>query len=61
MKDKNKYSNCNSSIELLRIVCILSILAMHIYGNIAYNELSEFNKLLVYPISIVNFAVSTFM
>lgn len=61
MKDKNKYLNRNSSIELLRIVCILSILAMHIYGNIAYNELSEFNKLLVYPINIGNFAVSTFI
>jgi len=61
MKDKNKYLNRNSSIELLRIVCILSILAMHIYGNLAYNELSEFNKLLIYPINIGNFAVSTFI
>lgn len=51
----------NSSIELLRIICMLSILIMHIYGNLAYNELSEFNKLLVYPINVGNFAVSTFI
>lgn len=61
VNSKSLYLNRNSSIELLRIICVLSILAMHIYGNLAYNELSEFNKLLVYPINIGNFAVSTFI
>lgn len=61
MNSSPKSLNRNSSIELLRIICILSILAMHIYGNLEYNRLSEFNKLLIYPINIGNFAVSTFI
>lgn len=57
----NNSSIRNSSIELLRIICILSILTMHTYGNLPYNKLSEDNKLLIYPIEIGNFAVSTFI
>lgn len=53
--------NRNSSIELLRIICILFILMIHTYGSLPYSNLSILNQLLVHPINIGNFAVSTFI
>lgn len=48
----------NSSIELLRIICIFFILLMH---ALPQNDVSAFNKFLRYPINIGNIGVSCFI
>lgn len=48
----------NSSIELLRIICILFILLMH---ALPQNDVTAFNKFLRYPINIGNIGVSCFI
>lgn len=48
----------NSSIELLRIICIFFILLMH---ALPHNDVSVFNKFLRYPINIGNVGVSCFI
>lgn len=48
----------NSSIELLRIICIFFILLMH---ALPQNDVTEFNKFLRYPINIGNIGVSCFI
>ena len=48
----------NSSIELLRIICIFFILLMH---ALPHDDVSLFNKFLRYPINIGNIGVSCFI